>query len=221
MRHKLIQSYVCEISIKKSIIDIKSHLCIICEENSNQILYQLSCNCCICCHSCLKIYIEVVKIRDYKYCICSLRLYICDLLKISKNEFGYIKLSDQIKRTIKEISIDNCMSCDIEINLSENMILPNNPNINMPKSHIGYIILLYDDILSNKDALNIDYFKKFFHFCCKICYQQLSKQSKLTLEKNIYCIECNSSHTIKGIQLASDFQLKNKEIFKEDNCSIF
>lgn len=105
------------------------------------------------------------------------------------------------------------MFCDIEINISESMTVT--------KSHIGYIILLYDDILSNKDALNLEFFKKFYHFCCKMCYQQLSKQGKLTLERSIYCIECNSSHIIKGIQLASDFQLKSKEIFKDDNCFIF
>ena len=167
-------------------------------------ILKLSCKCCICSLKCLQNFIDLIKTNKFTRCICSLYFYPSDLIKLSKDKNGYVKLNDSFKKALKESMLSHCMFCDA-LNLSL-----------LNESHVGYILLYTDEVLSNKAGMNIDFFKKFYHYCCRVCYSELSKAGKLLIDKNINCNDCNSgSHTLKSIQISTNANMK------DDNCLIY
>lgn len=185
---------------------VKSQICIYCEEMRDTMIMKLSCKCCICSYSCVQNCLDLIKTKKYTTCICSMSLYPTDIIKLSKNNKGYIKLNDLIKKSLKEAMLNSCMFCDA-INLSIHN-----------ESHVGYVLQFTDEILSDKSGINIDIYKKFYHYCCRVCYSDQNKKG-LCIEKSINCYNCGSScHLLKGISLSSNANMKK---INEENCAIF
>jgi hypothetical protein len=181
--------------------EIKPSKCLTCDKITNLIdsslqTYTLPCKCFICCYKCLRSYFDIffkgnIDMKEL-YCFCGKNYnnyLLRDLLNFS-NFNNLKKYKEKIVEIYKEKIRSQCMIC-----LSER-----NKKGDFCSAEAIVICELNDETVESIFGL-----KKFNHFMCKICLDQIHPSSESELkcyDKNYevlfaqLCMICNSIHKI-------------------------